>query len=165
MMRVRPEQPGDGAAIRLVHERAFGRPQEADLVDAVRALDGFEPRLSLVAEDGGRIVGHVLFTELAVDGTTALVLAPLAVDPAHQGRGVGGKLVRDGLDVAKQLGYPAVLVLGDTAYYPRFGFEPAAPHGIGSPYDDAGDSFMVVALGDAPAPSGWAAFPAPFLVL
>ena len=152
--------------IRLVHEHAFGRPQEADLVDALRAIDGFEPRLSLVAEDGGgRIVGHVLFTELAVDGTTALVLAPLGVDPAHQGRGVGGKLVRDGLDAAKQLGFPAVLVLGDTAYYPRFGFEPAAHHDIRSPYDDTADSFMVVTLADAPAPSGWAEFPAPFLVL
>jgi putative acetyltransferase len=164
-MSVRPEQPGDGAAVRLVHERAFGRPQEADLVDALRALDGFEPRLSLVADDGGRIVGHVLFTELAVGGATALVLAPLAVDPAHQGCGVGGKLVRDGLDVARHLGFQAVLVLGDTAYYRRFGFEPAALHGIRSPYDDAGDSFMVVGLGEAPAPSGWAAFPAPFLVL
>lgn len=164
-MKVRPEWPNDGAAIRLVHERAFARPQEADLVDAVRVLDGFEPRLSLVAEDDGRIVGHVLFTELAVGGTPALVLAPLAVDPAHQGRGVGGELVRDGLDVARQLGFPTVLVLGDTAYYVLFGFEPAAPHGIRSPYDDVGDSFMVLALGSAPVPSGWAAFPAPFLVL
>ena len=164
-MRIRPERPGDAASIRVVHERAFGRPQEADLVDALRALDIFEPRLSLVAEDGGSVVGHVLFTELAIDGAIALVLAPLAVDPAHQGRCVGSELVRDGLVVAEQLGYPAVLVLGDTAYYARFGFEPAAPHGIRSPYDDAGDSFMVVALGTAPVPSGSAAFPAPFVAL
>lgn len=164
-MTIRPERPGDQAAIRAVHERAFGRPQEANLVDALRTLDAFEPRLSLVADDGDVIVGHVLFTETAIGGATALVLAPLAVDPECQGRGVGGELVRNGLSVAEQLGYPVVLVLGDTAYYPRFGFEPAAPHGIRSPYDDAGDAFMVVALRGAPIPRGWATFPDPFVAL
>lgn len=164
-MRARPERPGDEAAIRAVHERAFGRPEEAAVVDALRALDGFEPSLSLVAADGGRILGHVLFTELAIDGKKALVLAPLAVEPAHHRRGIGGALVRAGLAAAERVGYPAVLVLGDTAYYPRFGFEPAAPHGIRSPYDDADDSFMVGALAGAGLPSGDAVFPAPFVAV
>lgn len=164
-MRIRPERPGDEDAIRAVHERAFGRRDEAPLVDALHALDGFEPSLSLVAEDGGGIVGHVLFTELAIDGEQALVLAPLAVEPAHQRHGIGSRLVREGLAAAERLGYPAVLVLGDTAYYPRFGFVSAASHGISSPYDDAGDSFMVVALGGARIPAGTAVFPPPFVAV
>lgn len=154
-MRIRAEETPDWTAVHAVHVSAFERRAEADLVDALR--EQAEPVVSLVAERGGPIVGHILFTPVTLAGRPDLKimgLAPLGVDPRHQRQGVGSALVRAGLDGCREQGFDAVVVLGHAGYYPRFGFAPSSRFGIGCEYDVPDDAFMVAelrpgALGDA----------------
>lgn len=139
-----------------VQSAAFGQAAEADLVDALRAAA--RPMLSLVAEHGGEVVGHVFFSPTRIEGAerapASAGLAPLGVLPAEQGRGVGSALVREGLARCQGLGWRVVFVLGDPAYYGRFGFQLAAPLGLHyeSPaYDRA---FQALEL-EAGALHGW----------
>lgn len=144
-MQVRLEQPADVAAVHAVNTAAFETSAEADLVDALRAQP--EPILSVVADDGGSIVGHIVFSPVTLMGHGELHimgLAPMAVLPAQQRRGVGSALVRDGLERCRQLRCHAVVVLGHPEYYPRFGFVPASRFGIRSEYDVPDDVFMAV---------------------
>lgn len=137
MTSIRVEQPEDVAAVRRVNELAFERPEEADVVDRLRRAS--IPFLSLVAEDGGAIVGHVLLTPAIVDGggrhvgqrVAGMGLAPLAMVPERQRQGIGSLLVRRGLDLLRADGCPFVIVLGHPEYYPRFGFERASAQGGG----------------------------------
>jgi len=148
MPTVRAETPEDHAAVRRVNELAFARAGEADLVDALRA--GAAPRVSLVAEEGGRVVGHILFSPVTVESGAgdwgAMALAPMAVLPERQGRGVGSALVREGLKECLRLGHEVVFVLGHADYYPRFGFRPAARAGLGCEYPVPEENFMVAEL-------------------
>src|SRR5688572_25279900 len=114
---VRIEEPGDEDSIRAVERAAFGRDAEADLVDVVRDVGA--ALLSLVAVEGGEIVGHVLFTPVAVGRGAAVGLGPLAVLPSHQGRGIGSALVREGLTKLRAAGHGAVVVVGEPRYYRR----------------------------------------------
>ena len=143
---IREEQPQDRAAIHRVVESAFGQSLEARLVDRLRE-DGYF-RLSLVAETGGKIVGHLLFSQLAIVSPErtidALALAPLAVAPERQSQGIGTELTRRGLDLCRERGQRIVIVLGHPHYYPRFGFSPELARPLESPY--AGDSFMALEL-------------------
>ena len=147
---VRPERPEDQPAIRRVNTEAFGRPNEAWLVDALRRTAGFVPELSLVAEAGGEVVGHILLTQILIregsETVSALALAPMAVLPSHQRIGVGSALALQALSEARRLGHGVVVVLGHAAYYPRFGFTPASQHGIRSPFPVRDESFMVLEL-------------------
>lgn len=127
MFGVRDERPGDEVAIRAVVAAAFGREAEALLVDEVREMG--VGLLSLVAELDGVVVGHVLFTPATVGAREAALLGPLAVDPAHQGSGVGSALVRAGLARMGARGIGAVVLVGDPGYYARFGFV-AGRHGV-----------------------------------
>jgi putative acetyltransferase len=146
---IRPEAAGDRRAIFEVNARAFPQPGEAKLVDALRTSNA--ATISLVAESAGRIVGHILFSPVRVEGEgssfTALGRAPMAVVPACQRAGVGSALVRAGLDACRRAGHGVVFVLGHPTYYPRFGFEPAAQRGLhyeGGPDFDA--AFFVAEL-------------------
>jgi putative acetyltransferase len=141
---VRTEEPGDEAGIRLVERAAFGRDAEADLVDAVRETGA--ALLSLVAADGGEIVGHVLFTPVAVGRGAAVGLGPLAVLPRHQGRGIGTALVREGLTKLRAAGHGAVIVVGEPRYYRRFGFVPASRYGVRWDRPVADEVFMALEL-------------------
>ena len=143
---IRPEAPGDEAAIRGINESAFGRPEEARLVDALRARA--RPFVSLVAEADGAIAGHIVFTPVTLDGFTGLLLglAPMAVSPDRQRNGVGSALINAGLDACKSLGAAAVVVLGHTAYYPKFGLVPAARFGLRCEYDVPPEAFMALEL-------------------
>lgn len=134
-MQLRRETAGDHAAIGELVGLAFdGRTNEPDLVDRLRRRATYRPAYSLVAEHEGRLVGHVMLSEAALvttDGdVSVLVLAPLSVHPDAQGVGVGSALVRRVLELAGDEGEPCVVVLGDPAYYRRFGFAPAEPLGI-----------------------------------
>ena len=142
-MLIRREQPADVAAVHAVNEAAFATGTEAALVDALRAQA--EPIVSLVAEDAGSIVGHICFSPVTLSGhaeLTIMGLAPMAVLPADQRRGIGSALVRSGLERCRRLGCDAVVVLGHAEYYPRFGFVPASRFGIRSEYDVPDDAFM-----------------------
>ena len=137
-MLIRRETDADVDAIRAVVAAAFAKPErpagaEAPLVDALRADPGWIPQLSLVADESGEVVGHVVSTRGAIDGRPALGLGPLSVAPGHQRRGVGSALMHAALAAADALDEPIVIVLGSDVYYPRFGFQPAADLGIAAP--------------------------------
>lgn len=141
MIQIRPETPEDAEAIRQVVETAFGTPAEARLVDALRR-DG-DVAVSLVAEDGGAIVGHVLLSVMQKPGG-CLGLAPVSVAPERQSEGIGAALVSEALARATADGWRGVFVLGDPTYYGRFGFDAALAHPYASAY--AGDYFQALEL-------------------
>jgi putative acetyltransferase len=144
---IRAEQAGDADAIRRVIERAFKGRAEAGLVDKLRAHGRFA--ISLVAAIGSTIAGHVLLTEVTLDGGNAprgAGLAPLAVRPAFQRRGIGAALMRAALDAARGAGFGYVVLLGDPAYYERFGFRAAATFGLACEFDAPAEAFMAIEL-------------------
>jgi putative acetyltransferase len=147
MLCIRSEQPEDITAIHEVHELAFGRPDEADLVGILCARG--KATLSLVAVENGRIVGHILFSPVTIESGDrtfpAVGLAPMAVLPGQQRRGIGGRLVKAGLVECRNAGYDCVVVLGHPTYYPRFGFVPASRYGIRSEYEVPDEAFMILA--------------------
>lgn len=147
-MLIRRETAADIRAIHDVTEAAFAaRPGgEAGLVDALRADPGWIPALSLVAEVDGVVVGHVVCTRGSVGDAPALGLGPLSVLPAHQRSGVGTALMHTVLGAADALGEPLVILLGDPAYYSRFGFRPASTRGITPPDPDWTPYFQVRTL-------------------
>jgi putative acetyltransferase len=148
MTTIRLERPADAPAIRQVNELAFAQPAEADLVEKLR--QACADAVSLVAVDDG-IVGHILFTPVVVESdgqrVVGMGLAPMAVHPDWQRRGIGSQLVRSGMDILRDRGCPFVVVVGHPEYYPRFGFERASAHGLASQWEGMPDaSFMVLIL-------------------
>jgi len=143
---IRQEQPADEGAVRMVNEAAFGRPDEGDLVDRLRH-DG-AVLASFVAEEQRRVVGHILFSRTVIDAEDGAILsvalAPMAVLPGSQRRGVGTALIRCGLDWLRARGECSVLVLGHTKYYPRFGFSPERARLLTTPFPP--DAFMALEL-------------------
>lgn len=151
MTTIRAETPADAEAISEVNRLAFGRENEARLVEAIRDTPGFIPALSLVAERDGRVVGHILFSRIAIrtdkgQEVPALALAPVAVLPEYQGQGIGSTLIRAGLDRARALGHRIVVVVGHPNYYPRFGFTSARAQGLEAPFPVSDPAFMALAL-------------------
>lgn len=148
MITVREEEPQDIEAIRHVNKAAFRQSREADIVDRLRHSEA--DVLSLVAMVRARIVAHIVFSTLTIEGQNrswhGMALGPMAVLPAYQRQGIGSKLVRAGIDRLKEPGCPFVIVLGHPAYYPRFGFEPASRYGIQSPWKVPEDAFMILLL-------------------
>jgi putative acetyltransferase len=138
---IRTETPADIAGIRLVEAEAFPTHAEGDLVDRLRE-DG-SAVLSLIAVLDRQIIGHAMFSRMQ-EPRGSLGLGPVAVLSAHRRRGVAAGLIREGLSRAKADGWAAVFVLGDPAYYGRFGFSPALAAGFGSPY--AGPHLMGLEL-------------------
>jgi putative acetyltransferase len=165
---IRPEREEDITAIHDVNLLAFRGDGEARLVENIRRSPAFIPELSLVALLDGSVVGHILFSRIAIvsDGgeLPALALAPMAVRPEHQRRGIGSKLVLRGLDECRRLGHGIVIVLGHADYYPRFGFAPARPRGILPPYEVGDPYFMVRELipGALDGVAGVVRYPAAF---
>lgn len=146
-MLIRNEEEKDFSAVHALNASVFESPVEANLVDVLRKQA--RPFVSLVAEDNNTVVGHIMLSPVSLSGHPGLKimsLAPMAVAPAHQNKGVGSALVRTGLERCKELGFGAVVVLGHPGYYPRFGFSPSARFGIGCEYEAPEEAFMVVAL-------------------
>jgi putative acetyltransferase len=158
---IRPERAVDAGAIRAVLTAAFETSAEADLVERLRA-DG-DLVLALVEEHGGAVRGTIAFPRLIVDVANAVGLAPLAVTPCAQRRGIGGALVREGLRLLAAQGEQLVFVLGEPAYYERFGFDRAAARTFACKY--AGDHFMALRVGDNAPARGEVRYPAAFDVL
>jgi putative acetyltransferase len=146
-MLIRSELPSDRTAVHAVNSAAFETPAEANLVEALR--ESVRPIVSLVAEDAGEIVGHIMFSPVELPGhceKKIMGLAPMAVVPARQRCGIGSALVRRGLEECKELGVGAVVVLGHREYYPRFGFVPSTHFGFDCEYDVPADVFMAIEL-------------------
>jgi uncharacterized protein (TIGR03083 family) len=168
---VRPATEADQPAIAAVHSAAFGGDQVPRLVAALSAATHPETVISLVAEDAGRVVGHVLVTPIPLEtapGTTRPVacLSPLAVRPDLQGRGIGSALVAAALAEAARRGEPAVVLEGDPRYYGRFGFVPGSRHGLRRPSERTPEqAFQVWIAPDARAPQGRVLYPDVFWAL
>jgi putative acetyltransferase len=145
-VEIRREAVRDIPAIREVNRRAFDREDEARLVDTLRS-EGYL-RFSLVAEEGGWIVGHITFSEAVIRTTrgevAALALGPVAVTPERQGHGIGSALVREGLDQCAKALYRSVFLLGFPGYYPRFGFSAKLAGNLSSAY--SGEAYMALEL-------------------
>lgn len=175
-LRLRPEDPADEAPVARVLAAAFARPEvttppEVGLVEDLRRSDAWIPELAMVAEYGGEVVGYALLTRVQVrtDGGTwpALALGPVAVAPHRQRIGHGAAVVQAALDAATELGERLVVVLGDPAYYRRFGFGPADRLGLTSPWSGLGEPWQAMVLppstsDEPPPPSGEVVFPPPW---
>lgn len=149
-MIIRAETEADYPAVAEVNTAAFGAENEARLISLIRESELYVPELALVAVEGDEVMGYVMFsymTLLTPDGDLPILdLAPLAVHPRHQNRGVGTALTLHGLDLIEERGEPLVLVEGIPSYYPRFGFEPASQHGLESPSPKIPDEAFMVKL-------------------
>jgi len=146
-MLIRTEKENDRDAVYAINASAFDTPSEADLVNSLR--EQVKPLISLVAEEKGQLIGHIMFSPVTLSDHPELMLmglAPVAVAPEHQRRGIGSALVQAGLKQCRQLGYKAVLVLGHPEYYPRFGFVPSSRFNIDYEYDVPEEAFMAMEL-------------------
>ena len=152
-MQIRPADEDDHSGIDALLKAAFPGPERARLVVSLRAAD--QDTLELVADDHGRIVGTVLFSPVQAKSPAGtefygIGMAPVAVIPEHQNRGIGSALIEHGLTFLTSLGVPWCIVLGHPDYYPRFGFQPAGLIGWswdGDPDGAHADAFMIKPLG------------------
>ncbi len=150
MIVIRAETADDIAAVREVNNRTFGRAAEGFVVDLLR--EACPDAVSLVADEGGKILGHIFFSPVLVTREGKVVLegmglAPLVVVPERQRQGIGSMLVRAGIDAMRERSCPFVIVLGHREYYPRFGFTLASGRGLVSQWDGVPDeAFMVLVL-------------------
>lgn len=151
-------------AIRVVNEAAFGRRDEADLVDNLRTAGAV--LASFVAEIEGRIIGHVLFSRMWIESSSssigAVALAPMAVLPERQRRGIGGELIRHGLDLLRHGSEKIVIVVGHADYYPRFGFSTEKARSLESPFPREAFMAMELSPGALDGVSGTVRYPAAF---
>jgi putative acetyltransferase len=150
-LEIRPETILDFDRVEAIHSLAFGGPNEASVVAAVRRSPQHRAEYSLVAELGDEVIGHVLLSAVGLEDEhhairTVLVLAPLAVDPNHHKAGVGSALVNEALTRAEAADEPLVLVRGHAAYYPRFGFQASSHLNIHAPFAVPEDQYMVKPL-------------------
>lgn len=150
MINIREERPEDIDAIHYVESQAFGQANQADLVDALRRTD--KVVLSLVAIEDKHVLGHIMFSPAVLEHEgevfDVVALGPVAVLPERQNEGIGSMLVRNGLERCLERGYDIVFLIGHPAYYPRFGFVPAATKGIICGAEMIRDAFMVAELRD-----------------
>ena len=147
MITIRSEHSDDVEGIRAVHVAAFPEEDEARLVDALRGAG--HAAISLVAEIEGRIVGHIVFSPVTIEGSPlsgkGLGLAPVAVLPSQQRLGIGSALIREGLAISRRQGFGFVVLVGHPEYYPRFGFRRGSDFGLDNEYG-ADEAFMVLEL-------------------
>ncbi len=147
---VRPETPLDYPKVYELNNVAFGRAEEAKLVDRLRSSSAFVTDLSLVATVANKVVGHILLSKIEIVNDTqkdiGLSLAPMAVSPSMQKQGIGSALINEGLARAKDAGYKFIVVLGHETFYPKFGFTPTNRWNIRAPFNVPATSFMALEL-------------------
>jgi len=150
VIEIRPEEPGDIAAIHAINKNAFGQPTEADLVDLLRVA--CPDAVSLVAVEDDQVLGHIFFSPVTITAETGATqgmgLAPMAVVPERQRHGIGSRLVEAGLQILREQFCPFVIVLGHPEYYPRFGFVPASQHGLTCQWEGVPDDVFMVLICD-----------------
>jgi putative acetyltransferase len=152
MVAIHPERPGDVAAVHAVHTASFPTDVEARLVDLLRSA-GRLP-VSLVAEIGDAVVGHVAFSPVTTaSGAIGVGLAPVAVVESHRRQGIAAALVRAGLEACRAAGFGWAVVMGEAAYYSRFGFRPASEFGLSDEYG-GGPAFQAIELVPGALPLG-----------
>lgn len=148
MLVIRPETPEDVDSIRRVNEQAFGRGDEAKIVEKLR--DNGALTISLVAVQNGEIVGHIAFSPVKMEAESqsyeAINLAPLAVLPEYQRQGIGSQMVQAGLEECRRLGHEIVVLVGHPDYYPRFSFIPAKAEGFACEFEVPEEAWMVLEL-------------------
>ena len=164
---IRNETIEDHQEVFTVNKEAFKQDDESRLIERIRAGKNIVSELSLVAILDENIVGHILFSKIRILGeqtTETLSLAPLAVLPTFQKKGIGGLLIRKGLSVALGLGFSSVIVLGHSDYYPKFGFRKASEWHIECPFAAPDEAFMAIELieGALSGSSGTVEFPKEF---
>ena len=151
-IEIRQEKPEDYTLVYQVNEKAFGQDSEAKLVEALRKnKEVFVPELSLIALYKEQVIGHILFTKINILKTDnqfqeSLALAPMAVLPQMQLKGIGSSLIKEGLKKARDLGFTSVIVLGHPDYYPKFGFIPASDYNIKTTFEVPENAFMAIEL-------------------
>lgn len=147
---LRTEQKKDYVAVDHLLKAAFDQRDEADLVHRLRESKAFIPELSIVATCEERIVGYILFTRISIingnESYPSLALAPVAVLPEMQSKGIGSALIEFGHAHCRQLGHGSLIVLGHEDYYPKFGFQPAENWNITCPFPVPSKNFMALEL-------------------
>lgn len=147
---IRPEGPSDYKDIFRVNALAFERDNESRLIENLRNTRAFVPGLSIVALHNEVCLGHILFLPINIIGSETksetLSLAPMAVLPAYQNKGIGSQLVKEGILAAKKEGYSSIVVVGHPGFYPRFGFQRASQWGIRAQFEIPDDVFMAMEL-------------------
>ena len=150
-IKIRKETQSDYTDVYNLNKVAFKQDAESKLIELLRKSSAFIPELSIVAIIDNNIVGHILFTKIIIkaeNGTeyNSLALAPMSVIPKYQAKGIGGQLIKHGLNTAKRLGFESVIVLGHKDYYPKFGFKAASQWNIKAPLDVPDNVFMAIEL-------------------
>lgn len=154
-MIIRQEQKSDSEKVYQVVQKAFEKAErcdgnEQDLVAALRKSEAYVPELSLVAEENGEVVAHILFTKIRIGDQTELALAPLSVLPEYQHQGIGTALMARGHQIVAEMGYGFSVVLGSEEYYPKAGYVPAEQYGIQAPFDVPSKNYMALDLQGKP---------------
>lgn len=155
-MNIRREESKDYKEVFHLIKDAFKNEKYSDhkeqfLVERLRNTDAFIPELSMVAEIDEQLVGYILLTKIKIanehaEATTSLALAPIAVLQTHQGKGIGGQLIRTAHQKAKELGFGSVILLGHAKYYPRFGYKTTKKYGIKLPFEVPDENCMLIEL-------------------
>lgn len=150
-IEIRQETQSDIEEVFEVNKTVFGRDNEAKFANLLRKGPNFIPELSLIASVNDKIIGHIIFTKILICNDEGkefdtLALAPMAVKPDMQNKGIGGELIKHGLNKARELGYKSVIVLGHPDYYPKFGFVPAKKWNIKPTFDVPENVFMGIEL-------------------
>jgi len=150
-VKIKQEIESDYSNVYELNRTAFEQESEPKLIELLRTSDAFIPELSLIATIDNNLVGHILFTKIIIKDDNgnefnSLALAPMAVKPDLQKKGIGGQLIRYGLGKAKELGYKSIIVLGHEQYYPKFGFVSTEKWNIKAPFDVPKNVFMGIEL-------------------
>lgn len=149
---LRDEISEDYSIVEKITFEAFDNNDEVEIVKKLRDSPNI---ISLVAEDEGQVIAHIMFSEIDIVDKEithkAIALAPMSVSPSHQKQGVGKMLITFGINRCKELGYPLIIVLGHVNYYPKFGFVPAYPLGFTSIFNVTSNAWMVLELTEGKA--------------